>query len=182
VALTISDMDPHGITRNICLKSPPNTMTFSPKTESSFVIPFIMSFRVLSRASKQNLCVIGASSQIISFSFFNNSDALDHCEMLHIECSSVGTGILNLECAVLPPGNSREAIPLEATVSTILPSERTAAESVFHMNVLPVPPYLYKKNTPPCLLTTACLIFSKIFFCSPVIEWLFKLIAYCNSI
>jgi len=159
VALTISDLDPPGITSNICLKSPPNTMTFPPKTELSFVIPFIMSFRVLSRASKQNLCVIGASSQIISSAFFNNSDASDPCEMLHIECSSVGTGILNLECVVLPPGNSSEAIPFEATVSTILPSERTAAESVFHMNVLPVSPYPYKKNTPPCLLTTACLIF-----------------------
>jgi len=97
--------------------------------------------------------------------------------MLQIEFSSVGTGILNLECVVLPPDNSRETISLEATVSTILPSERTAADSVFHMNIFLVPPYPYRKNTPPCLLTIACLIFSKIFFCSPVIEWLFKLIA-----
>jgi len=177
MALTISDMNPLGIIGNIYLKSPPNTMTFPPKTEPYFVIPFIMSFIVLSKASKQNLWAIGASSQIISSAFFNNSNASDPCEMLQIECSSVGTNILNLECDVLPPSNSREAIPLEATVSTILPSEHTTIDSVFHMNVLPVAPYSYKKNTPPCLLTTACLIFSKILFCSPVIEWLFKLIA-----
>ena len=169
MALTISDMDPLGITGNICLKSLPNTMTFSPKIEPSFVIPFIKSFRVLSKASKQNLCAIGASSQIINSAFFNNSDASDPCEMLQIECSSVGTGILNLECVVLPPGNSREAIPLEAIVSTILPSEHITIDSVFHMNVLLFPLYPYKKNTPPCLLKTACLIFSKILFCSPVI-------------
>ncbi|KAG5028377.1 hypothetical protein JHK87_011891 [Glycine soja] len=57
----------------------------------------------------------------------------------------LGTGIANLECAVLPPGNSIEAIPLEATVKTIPPVERIADDKVFHTNVLPVPPYPYKK-------------------------------------
>ena len=130
-----------------------------------------MSFRVLSRTSKQNLCAVGASSQIISYAFFNNSNASDPCEMLQIEFSSVGTDILNLECVFLPPGNSREAIPLEAIVSTILPSERTVVGSVFHMNVFPVPPYPYRKNTPPCLLTTACLIFKKkiVFTCNRMV-------------
>jgi hypothetical protein len=52
----------------------------------------------------------------------------------------VGTGILNFECAVLPPGSKREAIPLEATVKTISPLDLKYEASVLHMNVLPVPP------------------------------------------
>ncbi|KAH1099392.1 hypothetical protein GYH30_034849 [Glycine max] len=56
----------------------------------------------------------------------------------------VWTGIANLECVVLPPGNSIEAIPLEATVKTIPPVERIADDKVFHTNVLPVPPYPYR--------------------------------------
>jgi hypothetical protein len=39
--------------------------------------------------------------------------------MLHVEFSNVGTGILNLELAVLPPGNNNDAMPLDATVKTI---------------------------------------------------------------
>ncbi|KAG5035612.1 hypothetical protein JHK87_010522 [Glycine soja] len=57
----------------------------------------------------------------------------------------VWTGIANLECTVLPPGNSIEAIPLEATVKTMPPVERIADDKVFHTNVLPVPPYPYRK-------------------------------------
>ena len=119
-----------------------------------------MSFKVLSNASKQYLCAIGASSQIISSAFFNNSEASDPCSIFQTELSNVGTGILNLECAVRPLGSNREAIPLEATVSTIFPSERNAADNVLHMKVFPVPPYPYRKNTPPCLFRTALLTFS----------------------
>ncbi|KAG5010346.1 hypothetical protein JHK82_018989 [Glycine max] len=57
----------------------------------------------------------------------------------------VWTGIANLECVVLPPGNSIEAIPLEATIKTIPPVERIADDKVFHTNVLHVPPYSYRK-------------------------------------
>jgi len=31
----------------------------------------------------------------------------------------VAIGILNFECDVLPPGNNKDAIPLDATVNTI---------------------------------------------------------------
>ncbi|KAL5133806.1 hypothetical protein HKD37_03G007079 [Glycine soja] len=57
-----------------------------------------------------------------------------------------GTGIANLECVVLPPGNSNDAIPLEATVQTIPPLDRIADDNVFQTNVLPVPPYLYRNR------------------------------------
>ena len=40
------------------------------------------------------------------------------------------TGISNLEYAVRPPGNSNEAIPLEAIVQTIPPLERIANDKV----------------------------------------------------
>jgi hypothetical protein len=36
-------------------------------------------------------------------------------EKLHTEVSLASKGILNLECAVLPPSNKIAAVPLEAT-------------------------------------------------------------------
>ncbi|KAG4975529.1 hypothetical protein JHK86_035003 [Glycine max] len=63
--------------------------------------------------------------------------------------SNIGTGIFNFECVVLPPGNNKEAMPLEATIITILLSALNEAASVFQINVFPVPPYPYKKNIPP---------------------------------
>jgi len=81
--------------------------------------------------------------------------------MLQIELSRVGTGILNLKCVVPPPGRNKEAIPLDATFKTNFLLDRVVDESVFHMNVFPVPPYPYKKNIPPL---SASNIFSKISF------------------
>ncbi|KAG4989303.1 hypothetical protein JHK82_031633 [Glycine max] len=62
------------------------------------------------------------------------------CLMI-FESSKTRTGILNFECAVLPPGNSRETMPLEATIITILLSALSELASVFQMYVFPVPPY-----------------------------------------
>jgi len=71
--------------------------------------------------------------------------------MLQTTLSRVGTRILNFECAVLPSGSNKEAIPLEATFKTIFLLDHRADVNVFHMNVFPVPPYPYKKNIPPLL-------------------------------
>jgi len=60
---------------------------------------------------------------------------------LHVEFCVADTGISNLECVVLPPGNSNEEIPLEVIVQTIPPLERIADDNVVQTNVLPVPPY-----------------------------------------
>ncbi|RZB99251.1 hypothetical protein D0Y65_021933, partial [Glycine soja] len=49
-------------------------------------------------------------------------------------------GIANLECVVLPPSSSNDAIPLEATVTTIPPLDRIVDDKVFQINVFPVPP------------------------------------------
>ncbi|GJW31926.1 hypothetical protein Tco_0051958 [Tanacetum coccineum] len=49
-------------------------------------------------------------------------------------------GILNRECAVLPDDNSNDAIPEDATASTILSSKRRAHVMDFHRKVLLVPP------------------------------------------
>ncbi|KAH9572839.1 hypothetical protein CY35_02G173000 [Sphagnum magellanicum] len=46
----------------------------------------------------------------------------------------------NLEWAVLPPRSNIDAIPDEATASTILPCPRRRDRSVVQTNVLPVPP------------------------------------------
>jgi len=50
---------------------------------------------------------------------------------LHVEFCVAGTGITNLECVVLPPGSSNEAIPLEATVKTMPPLDRIEDDKVF---------------------------------------------------
>lgn len=57
-----------GIICRICLKSSPKTTTFPQNGESALEEKFMMSLRLLSSASMQNLCVIGSSSQIMSFS------------------------------------------------------------------------------------------------------------------
>ncbi|KAF8112880.1 hypothetical protein N665_0059s0018 [Sinapis alba] len=92
--MTISARFPLGITGNICLKSPPKTTTFPPKGLLSVV--FIMSQRLQSRDSNQCLLII-------------------------VENSSGLTGMLNLECAVLPPGSNNAAMLLEATLRTTSP-------------------------------------------------------------
>ncbi|KAG4930693.1 hypothetical protein GLYMA_17G168700v4 [Glycine max] len=94
----------------------------------------MISLKVLSKVSKQNLCAIGVSSQMIIFVIFNNSASSDPCWMLHVEFCNIGTRMTNLECAVLPPSNSKEVIPLEATIRTIFPLECKQEANVFHMN------------------------------------------------
>ncbi|KAG2600410.1 hypothetical protein PVAP13_5KG517714 [Panicum virgatum] len=54
--------------------------------------------------------------------------------------SSKSHGILNLECAVRPPGSSRDATPDDATVNTIFSLPRKYVTIVFHKYVFPVPP------------------------------------------
>lgn len=119
--LTIIGLVPFGIAGSICQKSPPKTTTFPPNGLSLF--PSFWNLRisriVLSSASKQCLCVIGASSHIISLDLIISSDSGLSCVTLQVESSLTFTGIENLEWAVLPPGISKEAMPLEATVRTI---------------------------------------------------------------
>ncbi|KAG4946784.1 hypothetical protein JHK87_042791 [Glycine soja] len=74
--------------------------------------------------------------------------------ILHVESSKIGIGILNLECAVLPLGNNKEVMPLEATIITIFLFAFNELASVFQMNVSPVPLYPYRKNIPPSSLLT----------------------------
>ena len=63
------------------------------------------------------------------------------CLMAQVESSSMFIGIVNPECAVLLPGSNSDAIPLDATFSTMPPDDRTAADSDRQMKVFPVPPY-----------------------------------------
>ncbi|GJY09509.1 hypothetical protein Tco_0377694 [Tanacetum coccineum] len=58
------------------------------------------------------------------------------------EESFSSNGNLNREWAVRPDGSNSDAIPEEATSSTIFPSARKAYIIVFHKNVFPVPPWL----------------------------------------
>jgi len=46
----------------------------------------------------------------------------------------------NVECVIFPTGNSKEAIPLDATFKTIIPMLLKAIGNVFHIKVFLVPP------------------------------------------
>ncbi|CAK9260197.1 unnamed protein product [Sphagnum jensenii] len=82
------------------------------------------------------------------------------CVMLQVDSSCRSIGIWNLEWAVLPPGNNKDAIPDEATTSTILPCPHKWDRSVVQTNVLPVPPLPYTKNSLPSLFVTTFKIVS----------------------
>ena len=56
----------------------------------------------------------------------------------YIELSCIGIGILNLECAVLPPANNSVAIPDDATANAIFPwpltvDKITSIKNVYHI-------------------------------------------------
>ncbi|CAK9227532.1 unnamed protein product [Sphagnum troendelagicum] len=89
-----------------------------------------------------------------------NSATFICCVMLQVDSSCRSIGILNLEWAVLPPGSNRDAIPDEATVSTILPCPHRRDKNVVQTNVLPVPPLPYTKNSLPSLFVTTFKIVS----------------------
>ncbi|KAH8975909.1 hypothetical protein BDL97_01G184700 [Sphagnum fallax] len=80
-----------------------------------------------------------------------NSATFICCVMLQVDSLRKSIRILNLEWAVLPPRSNKNAIPNEATASTILSCLRRRNKSVVQTNVLPVPPLPYTKNSLPSL-------------------------------
>jgi len=145
-----------GTTGKIYRKSPPRTTIFPPK-----IFPVacassncIKSRRVRSTTSKAQRCIIGASSQMIRSALRTNSATFIYCVILQVDSLCRLIRILNLEWAVLPPGSNKDAIPDEATASTILPCPRRRDRSVVQTNVLPVPPLPYTKNSLPSLFIT----------------------------
>ena len=82
---TISSLVPFLITGRTWPKSPPNKIVFAPKGFSEVL--FITSRSVRSRASYACLCVIGASSQIISFVRLSKSARGLSGEILQKDCS-----------------------------------------------------------------------------------------------
>ncbi|CAM6015528.1 unnamed protein product [Sphagnum balticum] len=97
---------------------------------------------------------------MIRSALHTNSTTFICCVMLQVDSSCRSIEILNLEWAVLPPRNNKDAIPDEATISTILPCPRRRDRSVVQTNVLPVPPLPYTKNKLPSLFITAFKIVS----------------------
>jgi hypothetical protein len=123
--LTTAERDPLRTTSKIWWKSPPRTTSLPPNR--IIVLPGCsserISHKVLSRSSKQCLCVIGASSHIISVNTFMSSANIVPCLMLHIPVSFKSKGILNLECAVWPLGSNKEATPDDTMARTIFFSD-----------------------------------------------------------
>ncbi len=151
-----------GITGKICRKSPLRTTIFPPKIFSFACVSSncIKSRRVRSTASKARRCIIGASSQMIRSALCTNSATFICCVMLQVDSSCRSIGILNLEWAVLLLGSNRDAIPDEATASTILPYPCRRDKSVVQTNVLSVPPLPHMKNSLPSLFVTTFKIVS----------------------
>ncbi len=158
----MSSRPPLGTTSKICRKSPPRTMVFPPKIFSVAYASSncIKSRRVRSTASKARRCITDASSQMIRSTLRTNSATFICCVMLQVDSSCGSSEILNLEWAILPPGSNRNAIPDEATASTILLCPRRWDRNVVQRNVLPVPPLPYTKNNLPCLFVTTFKIVS----------------------
>jgi hypothetical protein len=107
----------------VYLRSPPKTTTFPPKGNLLFAEDNDndnKSRSVLSRASKAILCVIKASSHIIRDAACITSHNIVSRFMLHVAVSSkFSHGILKRECAVQPPGRSKDATPDNAIDRTI---------------------------------------------------------------
>jgi hypothetical protein len=89
----------------------------------------LMSCKVRSRASKASLFVMVASSQKMTEHSFRRQALEEPRLMLHIGKSVVErlSGMLNVECAVLPFESSWAAIPLLATASATNPLDRRRA-------------------------------------------------------
>ncbi|XP_026447008.1 uncharacterized protein LOC113347541 [Papaver somniferum] len=64
----------------------------------------------------------------------------------HTMSSFISIGILNVECAVLPPTKINEAIPDDATVSITSPLNRQLAAIVLYTNFFPVPALPLRKK------------------------------------
>ena len=64
------------------------------------------------------------------FVFLNNSAVFEFFSKLQTSLSFTVRGILNLECAVLPPGRRVAAIPDDATATAIFPVLLTIARIV----------------------------------------------------
>ncbi len=159
----MSSHPPLGTTSKICQKSPPRTTIFPPKIFSvaSASSNCIKSCKVRSTASKARRCIIGASSQMMRSTLRTNSATFRICcVMLQVQSSCRSIGILNLEWAILSPKSNKDAIPDEATISTILPCPHKRDRSVVQTNVLSVPPLPYTKNSLPSLFVTAFKIVS----------------------
>ncbi len=158
----MSSRPPLGTTGKICRKSPPRTMVFPPKIFSVACASSncIKSRKVRSIASKVQRCIISASSQMIRSALRTNSATFIYCVMLQVDSLWRSIEILNLEWAVLPPKSNKDAIPNEATASTILPCPHKRDRSVIQTNVLPVPPLPYTKNSLPSLFVTTFKIVS----------------------
>ena len=124
------------ITGSNCRKSPQQIVKIPPKGLSLLQTSCSVRFT----ASKLSLLIIEHSSHTIILVCLNNSAVFEFLWKLQTWLSFTVRGILNLECAVLPPGIRVAAIPDDATATAIFPVLLTLARIVFSRKVFPVPP------------------------------------------
>ena len=150
LTLTICALLPLLTTGNVWRGSPPRQMTFPPKR----ALESIKSLSVLSKHSKLYRSQEKISSQTMRFAFLISFAKALCAGILQVESSITGIGILNLECAVLPPSKFCAARPMErrklyfhfmklfkipvlATHSTMPPSDLILAVMSLKVKVFP---------------------------------------------
>ena len=139
------------MTGSVCLKSPPISSVTPPKGLSLF----LKSQKVRSNASMAYQCCGTISSHRMHF-----TTRIKSAHKLFLAIQQTDTddrssmGILNIECAVRPPGSKRAAILDDAVQRTIMPSLRSLLQITLYKKVFPVPPCPSIMNIPPVLFST----------------------------
>ena len=149
--------EPLGMTRSVCWKSPPISSMTPPKGWSLS----LRSRSVWSKALIACQCWGTISSHTMHFTAHIRSARMLFFGMQQTDTSdNVSIGILNMECAVCPPGSSRVAMPEDAVQRMIAPSLQSLLQMTLYRNVFPVPPCPWIMNIPPALPSTDCRILS----------------------
>lgn len=129
-------------TTGIWLKSLTDAVTIPPIGLLSQILQ-----RVQLRASNACLCTIGALSDIFKAVFQSSSTKSECTAMLRIDSADSSGSSLNLEWAVRPPNSRSDAVPLQASIRTILPSVRSLPAMAECRSLFPLPPGPLKKTS-----------------------------------
>ena len=141
--LTICALDPPGTTGRIWRKSPENRTCLPLKRK---YVP-VKSRRVRSTASIQYLWHITISSHMIKSTYFIPSPNVELGEKLHVLSDRIGMGVLNTECAVLPPSSKTAASGDVATGKSFLARMVSTFCIALVRKALPIPLRAYSKKT-----------------------------------
>ena len=154
MASRICSGEPFGMTGSVCWKSPPIIRVTPPKGS----LLSLRSWKVRSRASMASQRCGTISSHRMHFTTHIKSARKLFFAIQQTDSNDRSIGILNIECAICPPGSSRAAMLEEAVQRTMVPSLRSLLQMTLYKNVLPLPPCPLIMNIPLVLFSTDCRI------------------------